>query len=836
MDPGFEQQTATGGGPLVLPWYSEGPATIGSDDWSGGGATSKNGPHGGNRDGYIYAPASGTWSDIAQTVSVAPNTNYVLTAWVQNSNDAGFSGGALGARTPSGSVLRQTAIPMSATYGQLSVSFNSGGNGSVVVYAGFAPSGAAWMHLDDVSLTSGTCVPTTCQTQGANCGSIPDNCGGTLPCGTCTTPQTCGGGGTSNVCGSASRGRGADGNTPQVVFPSDSSVIDIRSAGAVGDGVHDDTAIIQNAINTAPPSAVIYFSNGTYLVSSPLLWRGISGTWRAYLTLQGQSQSRTIIKLKDNLGGAWSSPGACQPSYSTTPSAAPNCVSQAVIYTGSQNETVWDGNGNEGYNNFVFDLTIDVGRGNAGAEGIHWIGHNSSAIRNVTVSSDDGGGWIGIDMRTQYFGPAFGKNITVKGFQYGLAIDRSFSSVTLEHITLQNQQTAGFDLRQNIASIRDLVSVNSVPVIRIVGSAALVLLDSDLSGGASGNAALNFTSADQVYLRNVSTTGYGSVAKKDGAVVASAPSVVEYSSSGPFAAISPQPHALMLPIQETPEYSDTNLANWANVMSYSAFGDGIHDDSAAIQAAIDSGKSTIYFPRGNYVVNEEVMVRGNVCMLRGFGAGAQFSGSAPFTFKLLNTMCSSLTVEQIGTASLEGASTGTVALKDFRLVSYSTTAGWSGGGSVFMEDTSFGHYFFTRQNAWARQFNPENRSEHAMNDGGTLWILGIKTENPGAGNTPSSILESRNGAKSEVLGGYHSTQGTNNISTINGTINCGQQGNAACPMYISTDSSVTVFAVADWVWWSPSLYVSRSGSVGTIDAPSLPSGRPGPFYWFMNDY
>jgi hypothetical protein len=45
------------------------------------------------------------------------------------------------------------------------------------------------------------CTPTTCSAQGANCGTSSDGCGGTLNCGTCTGPQTCGGGGATNVCG-----------------------------------------------------------------------------------------------------------------------------------------------------------------------------------------------------------------------------------------------------------------------------------------------------------------------------------------------------------------------------------------------------------------------------------------------------------------------------------------------------------------------------------------------------------------------------------------------------------------------------------------------------------
>ncbi len=51
----------------------------------------------------------------------------------------------------------------------------------------------------------GTCTPTKtiadCQSAGYNCDSIPDGCGGLVACGTCTAPDTCGGGGTPFVCG-----------------------------------------------------------------------------------------------------------------------------------------------------------------------------------------------------------------------------------------------------------------------------------------------------------------------------------------------------------------------------------------------------------------------------------------------------------------------------------------------------------------------------------------------------------------------------------------------------------------------------------------------------------
>jgi hypothetical protein len=44
------------------------------------------------------------------------------------------------------------------------------------------------------------CTPTTCTKLGYNCGAAGDGCGGQLTCGTCTDPQYCGGGG-YDICG-----------------------------------------------------------------------------------------------------------------------------------------------------------------------------------------------------------------------------------------------------------------------------------------------------------------------------------------------------------------------------------------------------------------------------------------------------------------------------------------------------------------------------------------------------------------------------------------------------------------------------------------------------------
>jgi hypothetical protein len=63
-----------------------------------------------------------------------------------------------------------------------------------------APPGTDDMNFVEVDMAGG-CGLNTCATMNATCGPIGDGCGGTLNCGTCTLPQTCGGGGTPYQCG-----------------------------------------------------------------------------------------------------------------------------------------------------------------------------------------------------------------------------------------------------------------------------------------------------------------------------------------------------------------------------------------------------------------------------------------------------------------------------------------------------------------------------------------------------------------------------------------------------------------------------------------------------------
>ncbi|MBI5547293.1 MAG: hypothetical protein HY901_25710, partial [Deltaproteobacteria bacterium] len=91
------------------------------------------------------------------------------------------------------------------------VALNAAGNGSpctlLTTYVNFDPEHCVGGCVAPETCSGGGvpavcgCTPTTCQASGAECGLVPDGCGGTLMCGLCGAPQSCGGGGVPNVCG-----------------------------------------------------------------------------------------------------------------------------------------------------------------------------------------------------------------------------------------------------------------------------------------------------------------------------------------------------------------------------------------------------------------------------------------------------------------------------------------------------------------------------------------------------------------------------------------------------------------------------------------------------------
>ncbi|MBW4665807.1 MAG: glycoside hydrolase family 55 protein [Chroococcus sp. CMT-3BRIN-NPC107] len=520
---------------------------------------------------------------------------------------------------------------------------------------------------------------------------------------------------------------------PDIQFPADAGIFNVTGYGAKpNDGV-DDTAEIQVAIATALKSnsrysalPFIYFPKGTYNISDQLESRvgigGWSDGWRAGMILIGESGKGTVLKLANNLAD-FSNP--------KTPRAA--------IKTGSEKDTESNpsGEGNRAFRHSIYNMTIDIGRGNSGAVGIDYLANNRGAIEDVTIRSQSGEGYAGILMKRYAPGPALVKNTSIEGFDYGVWIDNYEYSMTFEHLTLKNQQIAGIFNQENVLNIRDLVSTNSVPAIESVSSnGKITLVDSSFSGGDADNSAI--VSKGKMFVRNLTSTGYGMVVddrtktNRDIASKSLTTEVREYiSKEVESLSDNPQMYSLSLPIEETPEFHSNDLAQWENVVAHGATpGDRANDDAKAIQLAIDSNRAIVYLPRGEYHIKQTIILRGKVRKLLGMQAAIKkkegFKGNTLIRFEG-STNATIIEHLRIG-GIVEHASSQTLAMRHVDIGGYRNTP--KGKGKLFVEDAIGAPYQINSpQQVWARQLNAEfGKVPLIQNHGGTVWILGMKTE------------------------------------------------------------------------------------------------------------
>lgn len=393
-----------------------------------------------------------------------------------------------------------------------------------------------------------------------------------------------------------------------ITYPSDAGVINVQTShGAVGDGVTDDTAALQAAIDmNAGAQRILYFPNGTYLISGQLVFPND----KFMLTFQGQSEAGTQIRLGDATTG-----------FQNINNPRP----MIVTATSSKGWT------NDAFLINFFNLTIDTGNNNAGAIALRYIANNQGSLRNLTLRSGDATkrGIAGLDMAGFTIpGPALAQYVTIDGFDHGILLDSTQYSFTAEHLTLTNQKTAGILNSNNLLNIRGLTfsspnpavpAVHNAPVASYEQRGLVVLLDSTLTNTAPGGATTAAIVNDgDVFLRNITTAGFPNALNEAG-TLRPGTTITEYATGSAISLYPSPATSLNLPIQETPTVPWDDPATWINVQDYGATpGDG-QDDTPAVQAAIDAATATnrtIYFPKSfanhPYQFDGTIIVRGHV--------------------------------------------------------------------------------------------------------------------------------------------------------------------------------------------------------------------------------
>ncbi|BAZ11080.1 hypothetical protein NIES4071_29050 [Calothrix sp. NIES-4071] len=518
-------------------------------------------------------------------------------------------------------------------------------------------------------------------------------------------------------------------SSENILFPKDGGVINVKDAPylAKGDGITDDTEAIQRALNDYPnKNKIIYLPNGTYLVSDQLRWaKGVEASREKRIILQGQNSTKTIIKLKNN-------------TRDFTNPAKP----KAVLWTGTVPA--------QRFRNAIRNLTVDIGNNNPGAIGIQFNASNQGGIRNVNIQSGDGQGVAGLDMRyTDEVGPVLIKNLQVIGFNLGIWTGHRVNSQTFENITLQNQRKFGFYNEGQVVSIRNLVSRNSVPAI-YNKYGLMTLLDANLTRIGRSSQEKAIINGSSLLARNITTSGYGTAIQNNRGSrqsVASS-SVKEFVSHPVISLFKNSQKTLNLPIQETPEVAWDPLSQWVSPTQFGAKPSDNQDDSVAIQAAIDSGKTTLYFPNGRYKISRPIFIRGNIRRI--IGLEANISGKGVFQF--IDGRSPVVVIERFD--GLGGGivhdSSRTLVLSSMGLSNTNTKASYTskGKGQLYIEDVVGGPWTFNNQKVWARQLNPENVGTKIVNNQGTLWVLGLKTERHGI------VVDTKGGGKTEIAGGF----------------------------------------------------------------------------------
>ncbi len=162
-----------------------------------------------------------------------------------------------------------------------------------------------------------------------------------------------------------------------VAFPEHANIVNVSKPpySAKGDGVTDDTAALQLAINeNTGRHRLLFFPAGTYLVSATLTWpKKWAGrdNW-GFTWLQGESASKSVIRLKD---------------ATFTEAKKP----RSIMGCGGFGSADW-------FHNHVQNLTLNVGRGNPGAIGLQFYANNCGAVRDCFIISEDGEGAVGLDL------------------------------------------------------------------------------------------------------------------------------------------------------------------------------------------------------------------------------------------------------------------------------------------------------------------------------------------------------------------------------------------------------------------------------------------------------
>ena len=538
-------------------------------------------------------------------------------------------------------------------------------------------------------------------------------------------------------------------------LPADSGIVNVRDYGAKGNGRDDDTAALLRAIaasggDTGPAfwqDRIVYLPDGTYRVSGTLLKRYADGKFASGLILVGQSTTGTVIRLKDN------APGFGDPRNPKAVIFTSSKLLDGTPTSGGKDYTA-RGEGNDAYMNSVADLTVDVGNGNPGAIGIDYLANNIGAIRDVTVRAPDGSGAIGIAMTRKWPGPALLQNVTIHGFDTGIAVAQTEYGLTFEHIRLEDQRGAAIRNDQNVLALRDLTVEGRAPAIVNAGSEGFIAID----GGHFRLAGDPVGIANAVENAGVIVTRGLALDRNPPADALHLTGVLEGSAQW---RPTVEPAWLPQPIDDPPPVH-VPVAQWANATHFGAVADPSRDSTDGLRRAFASGAAVVYLPHGIYSISGAIDLPTSVRRIVGMNSTIRIVANRPPGFDRNSGMFRvastgpPMSIENVAfdnsnrgdQLAVEISGSRDVLIRDVVAAGVTLLDRKAGGGRVFVEDVCCGRIQIAGSRAvLARQLDTEGGGVRITNLGSPLWVLGLKTEGV------CIVVDNQDGARTDIFGG-----------------------------------------------------------------------------------
>jgi glucan 1,3-beta-glucosidase len=372
--------------------------------------------------------------------------------------------------------------------------------------------------------------------------------------------------------------------------------------GAKGDGITDDTAALINALTSgrnngcsvATPLA-IYLPAGTYL---------ITGTLPHYFNTE-------------LIGNGNPNPG-CRSTIYLKNNTFANRVYMIEGTVGGNNDHV------SNFYHGIVNVDLVVGSGNPNVVALHWAVAQATHLRNITANLGSADSFMFVENG----GGGLMSDLTIIGGNR--CIDLGSQQWTLRNIQCLDQKLIGFNLFWDWAFILQGVYVRSQTATCIVFTGtdgSLVLLDSvlqDCPVGVSVDYATDKTKlrgvlVDRVTFNNVKMAVNNTLpgAANQELFVQSWYQGYMYASGTvtgkPFGNLTPTRPNVPLPNRARPNVGSDGTVP-LNVLDYGAKGDGVTDDTAAIQAAINAG-NVVFLPFGFYVVSSTLTLHNNSVLL-----------------------------------------------------------------------------------------------------------------------------------------------------------------------------------------------------------------------------